>query len=65
MLLLLGIGLELFNLDLPWALGVVIGTGVIVPDHTGVCETIFPTVGITLNSIILKSMSVKYLCFTA
>ena len=55
----MGIGFELCRCDPPVGLGVDVGSGVLVPDLTGVCGTEYPTVGIGLHSVILNPMSVR------
>ena len=50
---------ELCNHDPPLGLGVDVGTGVVVPDPTGVCGTVSPTVGMGLNLVRLNPLSVR------
>ena len=48
---LLGIRSKLRKHDLPFGLGVDVGTGVVGPDPTGVCGTVSPTVNMGLNHV--------------
>ena len=63
MCFLLGIGSELCKCDLPFGLGVNVGTGVVVLDPTGVYGTVSPTIGMGLNLVRLNSMSVRLSMF--
>ena len=40
---------ELFKHELPSGIGVDVGTGIVVPDPTGVCGTVSPIVGMGLK----------------
>ena len=52
--LLVEVGSELCSLDLPLGWGVDVGTGVVVPDPTGVCGGASPIGGMELNLIRLN-----------
>ena len=43
--------------------GVDVGTGVVIPDPTGVCGAVSPIVGMGLNLVSLNPISVKSLMF--